>query len=142
MVYELKTKLTDASVWDFLNTIEDTQKCEDSFKILDIFSKITWEQAKMWWSSIIGFGTYHYIYASKQEWDWMRTGFSPRKTALTLYIMPGYQFDEMKELLSKLGKYKTWRSCLYIKRLADINLEVLEQIIQWWWDDMKKRYPE
>lgn len=141
MSYELKTKLNDASVTKFLNTIEDTQKKEDSFKILDIFTEITWESAKMWWNSIIGFGTYHYKYASGQEGDWMRTGFSPRKTALTLYIMPGYQFDEMEDLLWKLGKYKTGKSCLYIKKLSDIDLKVLKQIIEWGWNDMKKKYP-
>lgn len=141
-MYKLKTKLNNASVTKFLNTIEDTQKREDSFKVLDIFTHITWEQAKMWWASIIGFGTYHYKYASGQEWDWMRTGFSPRKNALTLYIMPGYQFEEMGALLSKLGKYKTGKSCLYIKKLSDIDLKALEQIIQWAWDDMKRRYPE
>ena len=142
MPYELKTKLNDANIKDFLATLENEQKKEDSFKILDIFQKITGEEAKMWWSSIIGFGSYHYKYASGQEWDWMRTGFSSRKTALTLYIMPGYQFDEMEELLWKLGKYKTGKSCLYIKKLSDIDLKVLEKIIKWWWEDMAKRYPE
>jgi len=141
MPYELKTKLSDADVSDFLNTIEDIQKREDSFKLLDIFSRLSWEDAKMWWSAIIGFWTYHYQYASGQEWDWMRTGFSPRKTALTIYIMPGYQFDEMENLLSKLGKYKTGRSCLYIKKLADIDLQILEEIIKFGLDDMKKKYP-
>ena len=141
MAYELKTQLNDANIKDFLDTVEDKQKREDSFQLLDIFTRLSWEEAKMWWNAIIGFWTYHYQYASGQEWDWMRTGFSPRKTALTIYIMPGYQFDEMENLLSKLGKYKTGRSCLYIKKLADIDLQILEEIIKFGLDDMKKKYP-
>ena len=130
MTYELKTKINDASVNDFINSIEDIQKREDSFKLLDMFTRLSWEEAQMWWSSIIGFWSYHYKYASGQEWDWMRTGFSPLKTALSVYIMPGYQFDEIQDLLNRLWKHKAGRSCLNIKKLSDINLKVLEKIIQ------------
>ncbi len=142
MVYQLKTKLNDADVREFLNSIEEQQKKEDSFKLLDIFTRITWEPAKMWWSSIIWFGSYHYVYASGQEWDWMRTGFSPRKGALSVYIMPGYNFDEMQDLMDTLWKYKAWRSCLNIKKLSDIDLEVLEKIISTGLEAMKEKYPE
>jgi len=140
MPYKLKTKLNDASVEDFLNTLGDEQKKEDSFRLLDIFTKVSTQEPKMWWSSIIGFGTYHYKYASGQEWDWMRTGFSPRKGAISLYIMPGYNFDNMQELLWKLGKYKTGKSCLYIKRLSDVDINVLEEIITLGLKEMKEKY--
>lgn len=141
MVYELKTQLTDASVREFINAIEDETKREDCLKLLDMFTRVTGEQPKMWWSAIIGFGTYHYKYASGQEWDWMRTGFWPRKTGLSVYIMPGYDFDNMQELLWKLGKFKNGKSCLNIKRLEDIDIQVLEQMVIKGLDTMKKMYP-
>ena len=90
--------------------------------------EITGEQPKMWGKSIVGYGSYHYKYASGQEGEWMATGFSPRKTALTLYIMGG--FDKGNKLLEKLGKYKTGKSCLYIKKLEDINEDVLRKMIK------------
>ncbi len=107
---ELKTKLNDASVIDFLNSVEDEQKRKDSFKVLKLMQKITASEPKMWGTSIIGFGSYHYKYKSGREGDWFLTGFSPRKQNLTLYIMSG--FKRFDDLLEKLGKYKTGKSAL------------------------------
>lgn len=142
MVYKLKTQINNANVTDFLNSLEDQQKREDSFKLLDIFRRISQCEAKMWWSTIIGFGTYTYKYASGQTWDWMRIWFSPRKTGLSIYIMPGYNFSEIEILLSKLWKYKSGKSCLNIKKLSDIDLKVLEEIIHFWLKEMERMYPE
>lgn len=124
---ELKTKLNDASVEKFLNSVEDEEKRELSYKILELMKKITKEEPKMWGTSIIGFGTYHYKYKSGQEGDWMQVGFSPRKQALTLYIMSG--FSKYEDLMNKLGKYKTGKSCLYIKKEEDIDFKVLKELI-------------
>lgn len=124
---ELKTKLNDASVEKFLKAVEDKEKRELSYKILELMKKITKEEPKMWGNSIIGFGTYHYKYKSGQEGDWMQVGFSPRKQAVTLYIMSG--FSKYENLMNKLGKYKTGRSCLYIKKEEDIDFKVLKELI-------------
>ena len=124
---ELKTKLNDGSVVDFLNSINDEKKREDSSKIIALMKKIIKAEPKMWGDSIIGFGTYHYKYESGREGDWFLTGFSPRKQNLTLYILSG--FSNYKELLKKLGKYKTSKACLYIKKLEDVDIKVLEKII-------------
>lgn len=126
--YELKTKVNDASVVDFLNKVESEQKKADAFVLLDLFTEITKEEAKMWGGSIIGFGQYHYKYASGQEGDWMRVGFSPRKANLTLYILC-YNQNNFQELLDKLGKYKAGKGCLYINKLADVDIAVLKQLI-------------
>lgn len=127
--YELKTKLNDASVIDFLNKVEHEQKKKDAFVLLDLFTEITKEEAKMWGGSIIGFGQYHYKYASGQEGDWMRVGFSPRKANLTLYVLC-YNQNNFQELLDKLGKYKAGKGCLYINKLADVDVEVLKELIK------------
>lgn len=124
---ELKTKINNASVDKFLNSVEDQEKRELSYKILELMKKITKEEPKMWGTSIIGFGTYHYKYASGREGDWMQVGFSPRKQAVTLYIMSG--FSRYDELMKKLGKYKTGKSCLYIKKEEDIDFKVLRELI-------------
>lgn len=124
--YEIKTKKNDADVMAFINSVEDAQKKEDSIKILKLMSRLTQAEAKMWGSSIIGFGDYHYKYKSGREGDWMLTAFSPRKQYLTLYIMTGFND---KDLMEKLGKYKTGKSCLYIKKLSDINTDILEELI-------------
>lgn len=125
---ELKTKQTEDSVEDFLNSVEDEQKRKDCFVVQQLMEKITGEPARMWGTSIIGFGSYHYKYASGREGDWMLTAFSPRKQNLTLYIMSG--FSKYDELLAKLGKHKIGKSCLYVKRLSDINMDVLEELIK------------
>ena len=124
---ELKTKLNNASVEKFLNSVEDKEKRELSFKVLELIKKITKEEPKMWGTSIVGFGTYHYKYKSGQEGDWMQVGFSPQKQAVTLYIMSG--FSRYDELMNKLGKYKTGKSCLYIKKEEDIDFKVLKELV-------------
>ena len=125
---ELKTKLNDGSVEKFLNSVKEENKKSDCFEILKMMKQITKEEPKMWGSSIIGFGNYHYKYASGREGDWFITGFSPRKQSLTIYIMPG--FKRYDELMSKLGKYKTGKACLYIKQLEDIDVNVFKELIK------------
>lgn len=137
-MYELKTKLNDASVRKFLNGVKDKQKRGDSFKIVDMMKKITKEEPKMWGPSIVGFGKYHYKYESGHEGDMCITGFSPRKNALTIYILPG--FLKYDPLMKKLGKYNTGVSCLYIKKLDDIDMRVLEELISESVKYMKKNY--
>jgi len=124
---ELKTKPTGEDVISFLETIEDDKKRQDSFTILEIMKEITGEEPKMWSPSIIGFGNYHYKYASGKEADWFFTGFSPRKQNLTLYLMSG--FEDSESFFKDLGKFKTGKSCLYIKKLEDIDMETLRQLI-------------
>jgi len=125
---ELKTKPTDASVEEFLNRVEPTTKRQDAFAILELMKEVTDEDPQMWGESIVGFGRYHYKYASGREADWMLTGFSPRKQNLTLYIMAGFaQYDD---LLARLGKHSTGSSCLYIKKLQDIDLDVLRELVK------------
>ena len=134
----LKTKLNEASVEVFINGIVDNQKREDSRIILNMMQKSTGAEPKMWGDSIVGFDTYHYVYASGREGDWMLTGFSPRKQSLTLYIMNG--FDHLGPMLKRLGKYKTSKGCLYIKRLSDVDLAVLQEIVDTTVKYMKEKY--
>lgn len=136
---EPKTKASDANVEDFLNKIEDEQKRADCFDIAKLMQQATKAKPKMWGESIVGFGAYHYIYASGREGDWMLTGFSPRKGNITLYIMAG--FEQYDDLMKKLGKYKTGKSCLYIKSLADIDKAVLKELIKQSVEHMKKTNP-
>ncbi len=128
MAYELKTKQNDGDVEAFLDTIEPQQKQTDSRTIVEMMATITGEAPKMWGESIIGFGSYHYRYASGQEGDWMLVGFAPRKQALTLYLMSGY--EDWDDLTANLGKFKTGKSCLYVKRLADVDQHILRQMIE------------
>ena len=125
---ELKTKLNDASVTTFLNSVTDEQKRKDCLEILKIMKQATKEEPKMWGSSIVGFGSYHYKGKSGREGDWMLIGFSPRKQNLTLYLMGG--FDNHVALLKKLGKFTTGAGCLYIKTLADVDKRVLKELVQ------------
>lgn len=136
---ELKTKLNEASVDAFLAKIEPESRRNDAIEVSRVMGELTGEPAKMWGDSIVGFGSYHYVYASGREGDWMRIGFSPRKTALTLYIMSG--FGEYDTLLERLGKYKTGKSCLYIKKLEDIDRDVLTELMRQSLIYMKKQYP-
>jgi hypothetical protein len=125
---QIKTQKNNASVEAFLNTVEDEQKRKDSFTILQMMKQVSKEEPKMWGTSIVGFGTYHYkSERSRQEGDWFITGFSPRKQNLTLYLMPGV--THYKELVDTLGKYKIGGSCLYIKKLSDVDPKVLKQLI-------------
>lgn len=134
----LKTKETKESVPAFLNAIEDDGKRTDAKKLLRIFTNATGKPAKMWGSSIIGFGSYTYTRANGETAEFMATGFSPRANALTLYIMPGYQ--DYGALLAKLGPHKLGKSCLYIKKLDDIDLKVLETLIKRGISDLKKTH--
>jgi hypothetical protein len=124
---ELKTKVNDASVEGFLNSVSDVSTREDCFEILKLMEQVTKEPPKMWGASIVGFGSYHYKGAGGREGDWMLTGFSPRKQNLTLYLMGG--FEQYQDLLQKLGKYKTSVGCLYIKKLDDVDKAVLKELI-------------
>lgn len=124
---ELKTKETTESVSAFLKKIADKTRREDCLAVVDIMRDVTKEEPKMWGSSIVGFGRYHYKYESGREGEWMITGFSPRKGDLTLYIMPG--FEPFPDLMKRLGKYKTGKSCLYIKKLADVDVDVLRELV-------------
>jgi len=122
-----KTIPTSKSVADFLDAVRNDQKRADSHVLLELMKKITGEPPVMWGASIVGFGQYHYKYDSGREGKMLLTGFSPRKQNLTLYIMAG--FSRYESLLNKLGKHSTGKSCLYIKKLADINMDVLNYII-------------
>ena len=135
---ENKTKPTRLSVTAFINSLDDPDKRRDVKRISAMMRRATGSRARMWGSSIVGFGQYHYKYDSGREGDFMITGFSPRKQALTLYIMPGFKtFDP---LMKKLGKYKTGKSCLYIKRLSDVDEAVLEKLIVGSVKHMKNKY--
>ena len=136
---ELKTQKNNASIEEFLNGVDHEGKRADSFKILDLMRKVTGDEASMWGESIIGFGEYTNRYASGREGEWMLVGFSPRKQNLTLYIMSG--FDDYDELLSKLGKYKTGKSCLYINKLDDVDMDVLEELVRKSVEHMKRTNP-
>ena len=125
---ELKTKPNDQSVEAFLDAVADEKKRQDSYTILELMKQVTGEEPTMWGDSIVGFGSYHYKYKSGREGDWFLTGFSPRKQNLTLYIMAG--FDQYDALLEKLGKFKTGKSCLYIKKVEDIDLPTLRELIE------------
>ena len=133
---ELKTKRNEGDVEAFLNSVADEKKRQDSFTILDFMKKVTGMEPEMWGDSIIGFGSYHYKYASGREGDWFLTGFSPRVQNLTLYIMAG--FDNYDQLLGKLGKYSTGKSCLYIKRIEDVDMDVLKELVEQSVEHMKR----
>ncbi len=136
---ELKTKPTDLSVDAFIDAIEPEWKKEDSQKILKLMKKITSENPVMWGSAIVGFGSYHYRYKSGREGDWFLTGFSPRKQSMTLY-MAGCNDGSQDELIKKLGKYKKSVGCLYFKKLTDIDVLILEEIIEKSIESLKSSY--
>ena len=133
---ELKTKRNKGNVETFLNRVPDEKKRQDSFTILELMKQVTGEEPEMWGDSIVGFGSYHYKYASGREADWFLTGFSPRKQNLTLYIMAG--FDEYEQLLNKLGKHSTGKSCLYVKKLENVNMDVLKELVKQSVEHMKR----
>jgi hypothetical protein len=136
---ELKTKKTAASVKDFLNRVPNERKRKDSFAVLKLMQEVTGAKPAMWGPSIVGFGQYHYKYASGREGDMPLAGFSPRKQALTLYITAG--FDGYGELLGKLGKYKTGKACLYINKLEDVDLATLKEMVRRSVEHMARKYP-
>lgn len=135
---EQKTKPTKVSVKKFLAGIENETRRKDAEELLKIMKQITRQEPKMWGPSIIGFDSYHYKYESGHEGDCFITGFSPRKQNLSLYVMPG--FARYETLMGKLGKHKTGKSCLYINKLADIDLAVLKELIKQSYQYMKKKY--
>lgn len=125
---ELKTKRTDASVEDFLNSVDNPERRADGFRVLEMYKRITGEQPKMWGPAIIGFGDHKYKYPDGREMDWMAAAFSPRKQNLTLYVI--CSSPNQPALLKRLGKHTTSVSCLYIKRLSDVDEKVLESVIK------------
>jgi len=131
MMAENKTKPTDHNVEQFLTAIEDDQKREDSFSLLELMKQVTGMEPQMWGTSIVGFGLFHYKYESGREGDMVMAGFSPRKQNLTIYNM-GYMFQgaEKEDLFTKLGKHTSGKGCLYIKRLSDVDLSTLKLLIE------------
>ena len=125
---DLKTQQNEQNVEAFLNQVLNEKKRTDSFAILKMMREVTGLEPKMWGDSIVGFGSYHYVYDSGREGDWFLTGFSPRKQNLTLYIMSG--FEDYNELLGRLGKHKTGKSCLYINKIEDVDQDVLKELIK------------
>lgn len=136
---ELKTKPTHDSVDAFLHGIPDPERRQECLTLVELMKQATGSEPAMWGASMVGFGKYHYKYESGREGDWFITGFSPRKGALTLYIMAG--FDRYDGILKRLGKYKTGKSCLYVKRFDDIDLDVLRELINESVQHMRRAYP-
>ncbi|MDQ0417484.1 hypothetical protein J2Z48_001657 [Croceifilum oryzae] len=139
MAYELKTKETDHSVIEFIELLTNEKKKADAYQLLDIFTETTGYTAKMWGPSIIGFGSYHYRYASGHEGDAPLVGFSPRKAKISLYFAPGDESRE--ELLKKFGKHTTGKACVYINKMADIDVDVLKALIHQSVVFLKRVYP-
>ena len=135
---ELKTRPNNQNVDDFLKKVSDPAKRKNCHRVLDIMKQITQQEPKMWGDSMVGFGNYHYQYTSGREGNWFLTGFSPRKQSLTIYIMSG--FDQFEHLMSQLGKYKNSKSCLYVKKLDDIDLGILKELIAESIKLLSKRY--
>jgi hypothetical protein len=133
-----KTQITKYSVNEYVNAIEDIQRRKDVKKVLKMLKEITGEKPVMWGTSIVGFGMYHYKYESGREGDFIKSGFASRKTALTLYTMAG--LSRFPQLMENLGKYKTGKSCLYIKKIEDIDQDVLYQLLKKSHDYMTKKY--
>lgn len=126
---ENKTQMNDTSVDAFIDSVADEQKRADSRALLAVMARVTGQPPKMWGDSIVGFGSYHYKYASGREGDMPWTGFSPRKQAMTVYLW--YGFEENQELMQQLGKYKVGKACLYFKKLEDIDQGALEKLVQY-----------
>ncbi len=124
---ENKTQRNDGDVLAYLESVSNKRRREDSLVVKELMEEVTGEPAEMWGTSIVGFGSYHYRYASGREGDFMLTGFAPRKQALTLYIMGGH--ERYDALMARLGKHRTGSSCVYINKLADVDLAVLRELI-------------
>ncbi|MGM0923995.1 MAG: DUF1801 domain-containing protein [Bacillota bacterium] len=140
MAYELKTKQTDNSVIEFIEAVDSPKKREDAYQLLDIFTETAGYEAKMWGPSIIGFGSYHYKYATGHEGDAPLVGFSPRKAKISLYFAPGE--TEREELLKELGKHTSGKACVYINKIADVDVEVLKKLINSSVKFLKETYPD
>ena len=135
----MKTTPTTASVDAFLDALDDAAKQDDSRAVAAMMTEVTGAPATMWGTSIVGFGNYHYRYASGREGDFFETGFAPRKRALTLYVMAG--FSQYEALLGRLGKFTTGKSCLYVKRLADVDMGVLRELVAHSVKTIREKYP-
>ncbi|WP_432768103.1 MAG: DUF1801 domain-containing protein [Sphingopyxis sp.] len=140
----LKTKATEVSVADFIAAVPDVRRREEAAAIDAIHRRVTGLDPQMWGPSIIGYGSYDYTYDSGRSGTMCRAGFSPRKAAMTLYLMGNYcnRQDDADALFARLGKYKTGKSCLYINKLADVDLDVLEKLVALSWDSMNAYYPD
>ncbi|KAB0442810.1 DUF1801 domain-containing protein [Lysinibacillus fusiformis] len=138
-MYELKTKETDASVIEFIESVDHPKKREDAYQLLDIFTEVSGYEAKMWGPSIIGFGHYHYKYQTGHEGDAPLVGFSPRKAKISLYFAPGDR--EREQLLQQFGKHTTGKACVYINKLADVEEDILKALIQQSIVFLQKTYP-
>ena len=125
---ENKMRPTDASVEEFLNNVPNERRRKDSFQVLEMMREVSGEEPQMWGDSIVGFGQEHYKYASGREGDMPRVGFSPRKQNLTLYL--SFDYAGFDELMARLGKARTSVACLYINKLADVDLDVLREMIR------------
>ena len=136
---ELKTRQNDASVDAYLDAVEHPRRRADARTLLALMQRVTGEPPTLWGTSIVGFGSYHYTYASGREGDWPVVGFAPRKQNLALYIMPG--FSQYGALLQRLGKHRTGKSCLYLNKLEDVDMAVLEELVRKSVAEMKRRYP-
>ena len=137
---ENKTQPTSVSPTDFVAQVEHPVRRGDAETLLTLFDEVTGLPPRMWGPSIIGYGRYHYKYESGREGDFLMTGFSPRKANLALYILPGY--SDFSEPLSRLGKHKLGKSCLYINKLADVDLNVVRELLSLGFEEMKSRYPD
>ncbi len=135
---ENKTQETGASVMDFIAEIENPTRREDALAMLELMRRVTRTEPQMWGPSIVGFGKYHYKYESGREGDMLRVGFSPRKANLAVYLVS--QDNAFDDLLSRLGKHKTGASCLYVNRLSDVDLKVLETLVRRSWQVAQERY--
>ena len=133
-----KTEFTNQSVADFLQTVENEQKRNDSYELIALMEQLTGEKAKMWGPTIVGFGNYHYKYESGHEGNAPLVGFSPRKAAISLYVFTGLQ--EQEHLLGNLGKFTMGKACIYVKKLADINLDVLTNLMNHSIDYVSTKY--
>ncbi|WP_456274547.1 DUF1801 domain-containing protein [Bacillus sp. AK031] len=139
-MYELKTKENDRSVIEFIEAVDNPKKQEDAYRLLDIFTETTGYEAKMWGPSIIGFGSYHYKYKTGHEGDAPLVGFSPRKAKISLYFATGD--PDREKLLEQFGKHTSGKACVYINKVADIEVEVLKELIKQSIQFLKETYPE
>lgn len=134
-----KTRITDQDPADFIAGVTPAARRRDGAELLRFFTGVTGFRPRMWGASIVGYGRYHYCYASGREGEFLATGFSPRKSALSVYIMPGYQ--DYAEILNRLGKHKTGKSCLYINTLADVDMAVLAELVRAGLRDLGRIWP-
>jgi hypothetical protein len=136
---ENSTKVTNENVDAFLNDVADVERRADCMRVLELMRRVTGARPELWGRGMVGFGRYHYHYESGREGDWFVTGFAPRKNDLTLYIMAG--FERYEPLMQRLGKHRTGKSCLYIRRLSDVNEDILAELVAESMKHMAATYP-